>query len=321
MSEMMFVQAIHDALEGELKRDEKVFLMGEDLHTGTFGQTRGLYQDFGPERVRNTPISESGFTGAAVGAAMCGMRPVVEYMSSDFIFVAMDQLVNQAGKLHYMYGGQVNMPVTFRALNIGGGAAGQHSDSTASYLMRSLGFKVVIPSTPYDVKGLLKSAIRDNSAVAFFEEAKLFMRKGEVPAGDYTIPLGKGDIKREGKDVTVVAAGYAELLAESAAEKLAKESISVEVIDPRTLIPLDEELILSSVKKTGRLVVCIDEQPVGSFTSEVAALVADKGFEFLKAPIKRVARENVPVPHSSIMESYVLVNEDKITRAIRDVLK
>ena len=321
MSEIMFVQAIHDALEDELKRDGKVFLIGEDLHTGTFGQTRGLTQEFGPERVRSTPISESGFTGAAVGAAMSGLRPVVEYMVSDFMFVAMDQLVNEAGKFHYMFGGQYNVPVTFRALNIGGGAAGQHSDSTASFFMHAIGLKVVIPSTPYDVKGLLKSSIRDDNPVVFYEEAKLFMRKGEVPSEDYTIPLGKGDIKREGKDVTVVAAGYAELLAEQAADKLAKESISVEVIDPRTLVPLDEELILNSVKKTGRLVVCIDEQPVGSFTSEVAAIVADKGFEFLKAPIKRVARANVPVPHSAILESYVLVDEAKVTQAIRDVLK
>ena len=321
MSEIMFVQAIHDALEDELKRDDKVFLIGEDLHTGTFGQTRGLAQEFGPERVRSTPIAESGFTGTAVGAAMSGLRPVVEYMVSDFMFVAMDQLVNEAGKFHYMFGGQYKVPVTFRALNIGGGAAGQHSDSTASFFMHAMGLKVVIPSTPYDVKGLLKSSIRDDNPVVFYEEAKLFMRKGEVPGEDYTIPLGKGDIKREGKDVTVVAAGYAELLAEQAADKLAKESISVEVIDPRTLVPLDEELILNSVKKTGRLVVCIDEQPVGSFTSEVAAIVADKGFEFLKAPIKRVARENVPVPHSAILESYVLVNEAKVTKAIRDVLK
>ncbi len=321
MREIMFVQAIKEALSDELKRDEKVFLMGEDLNIGTFGQTVGLYNEFGPERVKCTPISESAFTGAAIGAAMSGMRPVVEYMFSNLTYVAMDQLVNQAGKLHYMFGEQVNIPVTFRSLNVGGGSAGQHCDSSAGYIMRTSGFKVVMPSTPYDAKGLLKSVIRDNNPVFFYEEAKLFMRKGAVPDEEYTVPIGKGDIKREGTDVTVVAVGFAELLAETAAEKLSKENISVEVIDARTLIPLDEDIILNSVKKTGRLVVCIDEQPVGSFTSEVAAMVSGKGFDFLKAPIKRVARENVPVPGSAIMEGYVLLNEDKIIKAIKEVMK
>jgi pyruvate dehydrogenase E1 component beta subunit len=321
MRKTMFVGAIAEALREELKRDDKVFLIGEDLNIGTFGQTVGLLKEFGPERIRCTPISEAGFTGAAIGAAMCGMRPVVEYMFSNLTFSAMDQIVNQAGKLPYMYGGQINLPVTFRSLNVGAGSAGQHCDSAAGYFMHTIGVKVIMPSTPYDAKGLLKSAIRDNNPVFFFEEAKLFMRKGEIPDEDYTIPIGKGDIKREGKDVTVVAAGFAELLAESAAEKLSKESISVEVIDPRTLVPLDEEIILNSVKKTGRLVVCIDEQPVGSLTSEIAALVSEKGFEFLKAPIKRVARENVSVPASAIMEGYVLLNEDKIIKAVKEVLK
>lgn len=321
MREIMFIQAINEALREEMRRDEKVFLMGEDLHSGVFGQTKGLYEEFGGERVLNTPIAEAGFTGVAIGAAAAGMRPVVEYMFSDLLLLAMDQLASEAGKLHYMSGEQYILPVTFRAMNMGGGASGNHSDSTLSYAMHSIGLKVVMPSTPYDAKGLLISAIRDNNPVVFFEEAKLMMRKGEVPEEEYTIPLGKGEVKREGKDVTVVAAGYAELLAESAAEKLAKENISVEVVDPRTIVPLDEELILGSVKKTGRLVICNDEQPVCSFTSEVAAIVADKGFEFLKAPIKRVARENVPVPHSKVMESFMLISEDKITNAIREVMK
>ncbi len=320
MREIMFVQAINEALREELKRDEKVFIMGEDIHTGVFGQTRGLFEEFGGERVRNTPLAELSFTGVGIGAAMGGMRPIVEYMFSDLVLLALDQLANQAGKLRYIFGEQINFPVTFRTMNIGGGAAGQHSDSAVSYLMHSMGLKIIMPSTPYDAKGLLKSAIRDDNPVVYFDEAKLMMRKGEVPEEDYTIPIGKGDIKREGKDVTVVAVGFAELLAESAAEKLAKENISVEIVDPRTIVPLDEEIILNSVKKTGRLVVCIDEQPVSSFTSEVAAIVADKGFEFLKAPIKRVARENVPVPHSAIMENYVVLNEDKVIKAIRDVL-
>lgn len=321
MKQLMLIQAINEALREELIRDENVFLIGEDLHTGTFGQTKGLFEEFGPERIVSTPISEAGFTGISVGAAIAGLRPVVEFMVSNFMYVAMDQLVNQAGKLRYMYGGQINIPIVFKALNMGGGAAAQHSDNSADYFLHAVGFKVVMPSTPYDAKGLMKSAIRDNNPVIYYEEFKAFMTKGEVPEEDYVVPIGKADIKKEGKDVSIVAAGYSRVLASSAAEKLEKEGISVEVVDPRTLYPIDEEVILNSVKKTGRLVVCDDAPLNGSFASEIAAMVVEKGYSYLKAPIKRVTRLKVPVPHSKIMEDYVLINEDKIIDAVKSLSK
>lgn len=321
MKQLMLIQAINEALREELIRDENVFLIGEDLHTGTFGQTKGLFEEFGSERIVSTPISEAGFTGISVGAAIAGLRPVVEFMVSNFMYVAMDQLVNQAGKLRYMYGGQINIPIVFKALNMGGGAAAQHSDNSADYFLHAVGFKVVMPSTPYDAKGLMKSAIRDNNPVIYYEEFKTFMTKGEVPEEDYVVPIGKADIKKEGKDVSIVAAGYSRVLASSAAEKLEKEGISVEVVDPRTLYPIDEEVILNSVKKTGRLIVCDDAPLNGSFASEIAAMVVEKGYPYLKAPIKRVTRLKVPVPHSKIMEDYVLINEDKIIDAVKSLSK
>jgi len=321
MSQLMFLQAINQALREELRRDEKVFLMGEDLHTGTFGETKGILEEFGPERVLSTPISESGFTGAGVGAAIGGLRPVVEFLTSDFMFVAMDQLVNQAAKTRYMTGGKATIPVTFLALNLGGGAAGQHSDNTAAYFVHTPGLKVVMPSTCYDAKGLLKSAIRDDNPVIYFMEMKLFMNREEVPDEDYTVPIGKGIVRKEGKDVTIVGAGYANYLAMQVAEKLAGEGVSVEVVDPRTLTPLDEDVILGSVAKTGRLVVCDDDWRQCSFASEVSAMVAEKGYTYLKAPIRRVTRPQVPVPHSPALEREVMPDKDKIAKAVREVLQ
>jgi len=321
MSQLMFLQAINQALREELRRDEKVILMGEDVHTGTFGETKGIFEEFGPERVMSTPISESGFTGTAVGAAIGGMRPVVEFMVSDFMFVAMDQLVNQAAKTRYMTGGQATIPVTFMALNMGGGAGPQHSDNLCSLFVHYPGFKVVYPSTPYDAKGLLKSAIRDDNPVVFAYDIRSAMVKGEVPDEEYLVPIGKGDIKREGKDVTVVAAGSTNTMALEAADELAKEGISVEVVDPRTIKPLDKELILSSLEKTGRLVVCLDDYRDSSFASDVAAIAADEGFKFLKAPVKRVARAQVPPPYTTVLEREVMPDKDKIARAIREVLQ
>lgn len=321
MSQLMFLQAINQALREELRRDEKVILMGEDVHTGTFGETKGIFEEFVPERVMSTPISESGFTGTAVGAAIGGMRPVVEFMVSDFMFVAMDQLVNQAAKTRYMTGGQATIPVTFMALNMGGGAAGQHSDNTAAYFVHTPGLKVVMPSTPYDAKGLLKSAIRDDNPVIYFMEFKVFMNREEVPDEDYTVPIGKGIVRREGKDVTIVGAGYANYLAMQVAEKLAGEGVSVEVVDPRTLTPLDEDVILGSVAKTGRLVVCDDDWRQCSFASEVSAVVAEKGYVYLKAPIRRVTRAQVPVPHSPVLEREMLISEEKLIKAVKEILQ
>ncbi len=321
MKTINFVQAINEALREEMRRDSKVFLIGEDVSIGAFGQTAGLVQEFGPERVRNTPISEPGFTGAGVGAAASGLRPVVDIMMGNFMYVAMDQFLNQMAKLRFMSGGQVNFPVTVHAiLGAGGGAAAQHSDHPVSYFVHTPIFKVVLPSTPYDAKGLLKSAIRDDNPVIFFEETTLGPMKQEIPEEEYLVPIGKGDIKREGNDVTIVAVGCMVPQALSAAEKLQAEGISVEVVDPRTLVPLDKEIILNSIKKTGRLVVTEDDTPMCSFASEVMAIAAEEGFSYLKAPVRRVTRENVPIPFSPPMEKFVLPNEEKIIKAVKEVL-
>lgn len=320
MKTINFVQAINEALREEMRRDEKVILMGEDIQLGVFGQTAGLTEEFGVERVRNTPITEPGFVGAGLGAAASGLRPVVDIMFGNFMYIAMDQLLNQAAKLRYMSGGQVSFPIVYYAtIGAGGGAAAQHSDHPVAPFVNTPLFKSVIPSTPYDAKGLLKSAIRDNNPVIFFEEIALGPMQQEIPEEEYLIPIGKGDVKREGKDVTVVAIGCMVPQALSAAEKLEKEGINVEVVDPRSLYPLDKEIIINSVKKTGRVVITEDTTPLCSFTSEVAAILAGEAFQYLKAPIMRVTREHVPVPFSPPMEKYVLPNEEKITEAIKKI--
>lgn len=321
MKTVTFVQAINEALREEMARDKTVIVMGEDVRASVFGATGGLVKDFGPERVRDTPISEPGFTGAGVGAAASGLRPVIDIMMGNFLYVAMDQLLNQAGKLRFMSGGQVDFPLTIHAtIGAGGGAAAQHSDHPVAPFVHYPIFKVVIPSNPYDAKGLLKSAIRDNNPVMYFEETTLGPMKQEVPEEEYLVPIGKGDIKREGKDVTIVAVGCMVPQALSAAEKLQAEGISVEVVDPRTLVPLDKEIILNSVKKTGRLVVTEDDTPMCSFASEVMAMAAEEALSYLKAPVKRVTRANVPVPFSTPMEKFVLPNEEKIIKAVKEVV-
>jgi len=321
MKTITYVQAINEALREEMARDKTVIVMGEDVRASVFGATGGLLKEFGPDRVRDTPISEPGFTGAGVGAAASGLRPVVDIMMGNFMYVAMDQFLNQMAKLRFMSGGQVNFPVTVHAiLGAGGGAAAQHSDHPVSYFVHTPIFKVVLPSTPYDAKGLLKSAIRDDNPVIFFEETTLGPMKQEIPEEEYLVPIGKGDIKREGNDVTIVAVGCMVPQALSAAEKLQAEGISVEVVDPRTLVPLDKEIILNSIKKTGRLVVTEDDTPMCSFASEVMAIAAEEGFSYLKAPVRRVTRENVPIPFSPPMEKFVLPNEEKIIKAVKEVL-
>ncbi|HOK17993.1 MAG TPA: alpha-ketoacid dehydrogenase subunit beta [Caldisericia bacterium] len=321
MKTITYVQAINEALREEMARDKTVIVMGEDVRASVFGATGGLLKEFGPDRVRDTPISEPGFTGAGVGAAASGLRPVVDIMMGNFMYVAMDQFLNQMAKLRFMSGGQVNFPVTVHAiLGAGGGAAAQHSDHPVSYFVHTPIFKVVLPSTPYDAKGLLKSAIRDDNPVIFFEETTLGPMKQEIPEEEYLVPIGKGDIKRGGNDVTIVAVGCMVPQALSAAEKLQAEGISVEVVDPRTLVPLDKEIILNSIKKTGRLVVTEDDTPMCSFASEVMAIAAEEGFSYLKAPVRRVTRVNVPIPFSPPMEKFVLPNEEKIIKAVKEVL-
>lgn len=305
MPTMTFAQALNDAHKLEMLRDPNIYVAGEDvgIYGGIFGVTGGLLDQFGPKRVRDTPITESAIVGTAVGAASCGLRPVVELMFVDFIGVSFDQLFNQAAKMKYMFGGKAKIPMVLRATcGAGIGAAAQHSQSLEAWFMHIPGLKVVMPSTPADAKGLLISAIRDDNPVVFLEHKMLYALEGEVPVGDYTVPLGKADIKREGKDVTVIATAQAVHTALSAAEKLSADGISVEVLDPRTLNPLDEEAILESVRKTHRLVIIHEAVKFAGAGAEIAALVAEKAFDRLDAPILRVAAPFVPVPFSPPLE-------------------
>jgi pyruvate dehydrogenase E1 component beta subunit len=321
MATMTMAQAINHALALEMERDPSVFLIGEDVSIGIIGVTAGLQARFGKKRVLDTPISESAIVGAAVGAAAAGLRPVAELMFVDFIGVAMDQLFNQAAKMRYMFGGKARIPMVLRAAcGAGMGAAAQHSQSLEAWFMHVPGLKVVMPSTPYDAKGLLVSAIRDDNPVVFLENKLLYFSMGEVPEESYTIPIGKADIKREGKDVTVVATGLMVGRALSAAEKLSSEQISVEVLDPRSLLPLDEESILNSVKKTHRLVIVHEEVKFAGSGAEIAAMVAEKAFDYLDAPILRVAAPFCPVPFSSKLEAEFVPSEEKIIQAVKTVV-
>ena len=316
MKEMTYNEAALEAVAEEMRRDAKIFYMSTDA-------LPPLLREFGAERVRATPITEAAFTGMAIGAAGCGFRPIADWRQVTFCFVAMDQIVNQAAKIHYMFGGQVTFPILFRA-SVGGGGqvAAQHSQSPYSMFMNVAGLKMFLASTPHDIKGLIKTAIRDNNPVISFESSRLIGRKGPVPEEDYTIPLGKADIKREGKDVTVVALAWLVHEALAAAEELANEGISVEIVDPRTLVPLDQETIRNSVQKTGRLVIADEAGPTAGFSAEVAAVVTEDPATFarLKAPVKRVCALQVPIPYSPILESHVFPDRKRITAGIREVL-
>jgi pyruvate dehydrogenase E1 component beta subunit len=318
MRQVSFVQAIREALAEEMARDERVFVMGEDVRLGAFAATKGLYEKFGAARVRNAPLSEAGFAGAGVGAAMAGMRPVVEIEFGSFLYYCWDQVCNQAAKLRYMSGGQLSIPITFRCVNGAiGSAAAQHSETVYGQLLGAPGLKLVIPSCPSDMKGLLKTAIRDDDPVVVFEHGRLGRMREPVPEGEHLVPLGVAARRREGSDVTVVAFGLMVSRAIAATEALAGEGISVEVIDPRTLVPLDEETILSSVAKTGRLVVVDEGHLRGGAASDITALVAEKGFDLLRAPIRRVAALDVPIPFSPPLEEQVVPSEARIRDAIR----
>jgi len=316
MRELTYSEAAVEAVAEEMRRDPKIFYMSTD-------PIPSLLKEFGGERIRATPIAEAALTGMAIGAAGSGFRPIVDWRQVTFGFVAMDQIVNQASKIHYMFGGQVSFPILYRAA-VGGGTqlAAQHSQSPYSMFMNLAGLKMFLPSTPYDMKGLLKTAIRDNNPVISFESNRLMTRKGPVPEEDYTIPLGKADIKREGKDVTVVALAWLVHEAVAAAEELAGEGISIEVVDPRTLAPLDTETIRSSVRKTGRLVIADEAGPTAGFAAEVAAVATEDAATFarLKAPVKRVCALQVPIPYSPILEDYVFPDRQRIIAGIREVL-
>ena len=316
MRELTYNEAALEAVAEEMRRDPKIFYMSTDA-------IGPLLKEFGDQRVRSTPITEAAFTGIAIGAAGCGYRPIADWRQVTFCFVAMDQIVNQAAKIHYMFGGQVTFPILFRAAVGGGGlVAAQHSQSPYSMFMNVAGLKMFLASTPHDIKGLIKTAIRDNNPVISFESSRLIGRKGPVPEEDYTIPLGKADIKREGKDVTVVALAWLVHEALATAEELANEGISVEIVDPRTLVPLDQETIRNSVQKTGRLVIADEAGPTAGFSAEVAAVVTEDPATFarLKAPVKRVCALQVPIPYSPILESHVFPDRKRITAGIREVL-
>jgi pyruvate dehydrogenase E1 component beta subunit len=321
MREISYIQAINEALREELRRDPLTFVMGLDVWVGAFGATGGLTDEFGPERIRNAPISEAGYAGAGVGAAMAGMRPIIEIEFASFFYCCWDQVCNQAAKLRYMSGGQSDIPITFRTVyGALGQSAAQHSETVYAQFMSVPGLKIVVPSTPYDMKGLLKSAIRDNNPVLVFEHMGLGRMKGPIPEEDYTVPIGKGEVKREGKDITVVAIGIMVSRALAAAKKLEQEGISVEVVDPRSLIPLDEETILNSVGKTHKVLIVDEGHLRAGAAAEIAAVIADKGFDFLDAPVKRLTAPDVPIPFSPPMEKFVLPDETKIIAAVKELV-
>jgi pyruvate/2-oxoglutarate/acetoin dehydrogenase E1 component len=321
MREINFIQAINEALAEELRLDPKTFMIGLDIWVGAFGATSGLTDEFGKERILNAPISEAGYAGAGVGAAMAGMRPIVEIEFASFFYCCWDQVCNQAAKLRYMSGGQADVPITFRSVcGAIGSAAAQHSETVYSQFMSVPGLKIVVPSGPRDMKGLLKSAIRDNNPVLVFEHLKLGRTKEEVPDEDSVIPLGQAAVKREGTDVTIVAIGFMVSQALKAATSLEQDGISAEVVDPRTLIPLDEETILASVTKTHKVLVVDEAHLRCGAAAEIAAVIADKGFDNLDAPIKRLTTPDVPVPFSPPLEKFVLPDDKKICSAVKELL-
>lgn len=324
MSRKSYANAIKDVLAEEMRRDERVFIMGEDIaeQGGIFGCTRGLIDKFGPKRVRNTPISESGFVGAGVGAALAGMKPVVELMYMDFTYVCMDQILNQAAKIRYMYGGKATLPLVIRGQQgVGRGNAATHSQSTEGIFMHIPGVKVVMPSSPADAAGLLRTAIRDNNPIMFFEHKALYATKGEVPDDpDFMIPFGQANVVKEGKDVTIVATHLYVNKSLSVAKKLETEGVSVEVIDPRTLVPLDTETIVNSVKKTGRAVVVHEAHKNAGPGAEIAAMIMEEAFKYLDAPVLRLGAKACPLPFSLNLENAVVPQEDDIEKAVKAVL-
>ncbi len=319
---LTYAAALNEALREEMTRDPAVFCIGEDIAVwgggGVYGVTRGLRELFGPERVRDTPVSEEGIVGLSVGAALVGLRPVAEIMYSDFLTLAMDPIVNQAAKLRYMFGGQASVPMVVRT-NSGapGGKAAQHSQSLEAWFMHIPGLKVVTPTTPYDAKGLLKSAIRDPNPVIFFEHKRLYARKGVVPADDYTVPIGVASVCRAGEQVTVVANQMLVVQALEAAVTLAEEGIGLEVIDVRSISPLDMATISASVRKTGRLLIAHEANRTAGWGAEVAARVAEADFHYLDAPILRVAAKDAPIPFSEVLERAILPQTSEIEAAAR----
>jgi pyruvate/2-oxoglutarate/acetoin dehydrogenase E1 component len=324
MTEITYREALKQGLREEMQRDKTVFIMGEDVGSnwgGAFKVTKGLAEEFGKDRVRDTPISENAIAGAAVGAAITGLKPVAEIMFGDLITLAMDQVCNQAAKMRYMFGGQTSVPLVLRSV-FGGGKniASHHSQSLESWFMHTPGLKIAVPAFAYDAKGLIKTAIRDPDPVMFFEHKLVYDKKEEVPDEEYTIPLGEAKVRREGDDVTIWGTFFMLHKALEVADELSKEGISVEVIDPRTLVPLDKETLLNSVKKTGRLVLVTEETRTGATTAEIAAMVQEEAFDWLDAPIQRVNAPDTPVPFSPPLEQFFIPDHKRITEAIRAIV-
>ncbi len=322
MRRLTYAEALNEAIKEEMERAPEVFCLGEDigLFGGAFQVTKGLIDIFGPERIRNTPISEQVIAGLAIGAAMKGIRPIAEFMYIDFMGLAMDQIVNQAAKSRYMFGGKIKVPVVFRTQGgAGRGNAGQHSQSLEAWYYHVPGLKVVMPSTPYDAKGLLKASIRDDNPVVFIEHKLLYNTKGEVPKKEYILPLNKADIKKIGSDLTIIATSNMVPKVLSIAEKMSNQ-ISIEVIDPRTLVPLDLETIISSVKKTSKVIIVQEAIRRGGVASDIASYIAEEIFDYLDSPIKIVAGENTVIPYSNTIEMEAIPNERKIEEAVMNFL-
>jgi pyruvate/2-oxoglutarate/acetoin dehydrogenase E1 component len=324
MREITYAQAINEAIKQNMQKDERVIVMGEDVGQfgGIFQVTAGLFKEFGPERVIDTPISEAAFVGAGVGSALTGLRPIIEVMFIDFTTVCMDMIVNQMAKMHYMFGGRGKVPMVLRTnIGAGRGAAAQHSQSFQGFFMHIPGLYVAAPATPYDAKGLMNAAIAEENPVMFIEHKKLYIEKGEVPEEYYTIPFGKAEIKRKGKDLTIFATQAMVMRSLKAAKEAEKEGIDIEVLDPRTLTPLDKETLFESVKKTGRLVVADEGHKICGAAAEISAMVAEEAIEYLKAPILRVCSPDTPVPFSPPLEQAYIPDESDIMPAVRRVME
>jgi len=325
MADKKYSEAIRDVLAEEMRRDPRIFVMGEDVAEmgGVFGCTRGLLQEFGPRRVRNTPISEAAIVGAGVGAALAGMRPIVELMYMDFAFIAMDQILNQAAKIRYIYGGKAAVPLVIRGQQgVGRGNAATHSQSVETFFMHIPGVMVAMPSTPRDAAGLLRTAIRGSDPVVFIEHKALYATSGDVPSdSDFALPFGLAEIRREGKDVTLVATSFMVPRALAAAGKLAQEGIEIEVVDPRTLVPLDEEAILRSVKKTGRALVLHEAHRTCGVGAEIASLIQERAFRWLKGPVRRLGARQCPLPFNLALENAVIPQENDVVAAVQETCR
>jgi len=323
MRELTYREALREALREEMERDSSVFMLGEEIaeYGGAYKVTQGLVDEFGHDRIRNTPLAEAAIAGAALGAALVGMRPIAEIMYIDFSLIAANQICNQIAKLRYMTAGMVKVPLVIRTQSGGGVAAGpHHSQSLEAFYTHIPGLIVVMPANPYDAKGLLKSSIREDNPVMFIEHKAMYGDTGTVPEEEYLVPLGKAEVKREGNDITVIAISRTVNHALAAAETLEKEGVDLEVIDPRTLKPLDEDLILNSVKKTSRVMIVHEACKTGGFGAEIAAIIAEKAFDYLDAPIKRVTALDSPIPFNPRLEDYVLPNEENIVSAALELM-